>query len=660
MVTVKATSLPMRSCASTNQLCAPTAQPGPAIAEMSNVVARGPEAFFHLRTDLAPDAIDVTVAGQVSTPMYVDEPALGGVYPLPAATNACAVSVSVANKGAKAPSDCRVLLVPHGQFEEISADAGVAVLHNTQDDLGEEFPASTGLAFGDIDNDGDPDLYLANFGIPGILFRNDGVSSDGRIRFTDITQAAGIDGVFRGSSVAFFDLDGDTDLDLFVGRDGPDKVFANQWVETGRSTFVDISVASGLVRADANLTNSHRTTSIALGDYDQDGRLDAYVASHITNINDAETMHQDRLFWNNGAGFTEVTELLGNIGDQTRLATFAAAWVDVDRDGDPDLLVASDHDSFSHPKLARPNVLWLNDGPVGQGVDGRQWRFSDHSEASGFARIPDGKGQGLNAMGLAIADIDGDGTPDAAMSNIGPNALLMNRSRPGAPRFEDVASAAGVERTYLPWQPKTVAGSRRAAWQDMSITWGTQFLDVDNDRDLDLFFVGGAPVDNFHGAVFGRRPIPNALFFNDGNGRFSELAFAAGLADPGPGMGSAVVDLDGDGWLDIAVAPYRGRFRLYRNRGREIWPEHGSLTVRLHGKHPNTQAVGAEVTVTTADEQRQRCFHISQPGLAGGSELACHFGLRDASPASVEIRWPTGDMQTYPVSADAVALRCTE
>ena len=85
------------------------------------------------------------------------------------------------------------------------------------------------------------------------------------------------------------------------------------------------------MRADANLTNSHRTTSIALGDYDQDGRLDAYVASHIMNINDAETMHQDRLFWNNGAGFTEVTELLGNIGDQTRLATFAAAWVDVDR-----------------------------------------------------------------------------------------------------------------------------------------------------------------------------------------------------------------------------------------------------------------------------------------------------------------------------------------
>jgi hypothetical protein len=128
------------------------------------------------------------------------------------------------------------------------------------------------------------------------------------------------------------------------------------------STSRPSSVASGLVRADATTRNAYRTTSLALGDFDQDGRLDAYLASHISNVNESEAMHQDRLFRNNGNGFTEVTELLANAGDQTQLAAFAAAWVDVARDGDPDLLVASDHDSFSYPKLARPNVLWLNSG----------------------------------------------------------------------------------------------------------------------------------------------------------------------------------------------------------------------------------------------------------------------------------------------------------
>ena len=134
----------------------------------------------------------------------------------------------------------------------------------------------------------------------------------------------------------------------------------------------------------------------------------------------------------------------------------------------------------------------------------------------------------------------------------------------------------------------------------------------------------------------------------------------AGLVAAMLDSGSAVVDLDGDGWLDIAVAPYRGRFRLYRNRGREIWPRHRSLTVRLSGKKPNTQAVGAEITLETDNNHRQRCFYISQPGLAGGSELACHFGLGKSAPTRIEVRWPTGHVETFPVPTAARALNCIE
>jgi hypothetical protein len=545
------------------------------------------------------------------------------------------------------------------QFEEVASAAGVAVLHNTEDELAQEFPASTGLAFGDYDGDGDADLYVANFGIPGVLFRND--SSSGEWRFSDQTAAMGLDGVFRGSAVTFVDFDGDGDLDLYIGRDGVDRLFSNQRQETGAATFIDVTQTSGLMKAGQADAEASRTTGIAFGDYDQDGRLDLYVASHITHLNTAPDMHQDRLYWNTGERFEEVTHLLDARGPSTRLAAFAAAWLDVDRDGDPDLVVASDHDAFSSTELARPNVLWLNEGPADQHRSGRVWRFQDLSEASRFGLFPDGKGQGLSAMGLAFADLDDDGDPDFAMSNIGPNVLLRNDSKPGAVAFTDVAKAAGITRTYLPWQPRTFAGNRRAAWQDMSITWGSIFLDGDNDADDDLFMAGGAPVDNFHGGVFGRRPIPNAYFSNDGQMRFFEQTFASGLADPGPGMGAIHADVDRDGWMDLAVFSYKGRFRLYRNRGAWHWPAHRALRVVLKGRASNAQGLGSEVTLTLADGRQRRCFNGASQGLAGGSEVACHFGLGTAMPTALEIRWPDNSKSTVGTELAAnMALHCAQ
>lgn len=343
------------SCDSAAARC-PVLVDGPKIITMTDAVARGPDAFFHLRADAPSAQLELRAGGELVAPLFEDEPALGALYALPAGAPGCPLAVSIAARGGL-PSDCKVLQVPHAQFEEIARPAGIAVLHNTEDEVGPEMPASPGLAFGDFDNYGDADFYLANFGLPGILFRNNGPSAQQIAKFTDISAAAGIDGVFRGSAAMFVDIDGDGDLDLYIGRDGPDHVHLNQLVETGTVRFEEAGVKLGLSRAGERIEDSQRTTGMAFGDYDQDGRLDLYRTTHITYSNTAPDMHQDHLFWNAGDRFVEVTELLDNKSPATRMAAFAAVWLDVDRDGDADLVVASDHDSFSPKTLARPNVL---------------------------------------------------------------------------------------------------------------------------------------------------------------------------------------------------------------------------------------------------------------------------------------------------------------
>ena len=653
------------SCNRAQAQCPTISTGGPKIQRMTSAVARGPSAFMHLHVSEPAAALQVHIGGVLSPVLFEDVPTLGALHALPSGLPGCPLAVTVAATGGEI-SDCRVLDVPHAHFEEQAKALGIAVLHNTEDEQGPELPASTGLAFGDYDNDGDADLYLANFGLPGILFRNESdvsasVAPSQLPRFKDVSDAAGVDGVFRGSSALFVDIEGDGDLDLYVGRDGADAVFLNQLKQTGVATFREAGVALGLAVAGQRVQDAQRTTGIAFGDYDQDGRLDLYRTSHITYANTADDMHQDRLFWNAGEHFIEATELLDNKGPATRLAAFAAVWLDVDRDGDPDLVVASDHDSFSAKRLARPNVLWVNDGPAKSDADGREWRFAERSQASGVAVFPDRKQQGLNAMGLAVADVDGDGDPDLAMSNIGPSVLLRNDSSAGNARFRNIAPAAGTERTYFDWQPKSNGGSRRSGWRDMSITWGTQLFDADNDGDIDLFMAGGAPVDSFHGALFGNRPLPNALMINDGTGQFSEQAARAGLADPGPGMGTAMVDIDGDGWLELAVFSYRGRFRFYANRGARYSPGNAALRVELVGRGGNRAAFGAEVTLQTNNGRQQRCFHMSQPGLAGGSEAACHFGLGVAEVSNLSIQWPDGGTDTVqPTPKRGQVVRCRQ
>ena len=635
---------------------------GPGLLSVTPRIAVGPDAFVHVRASKAPSLVDVRVNGVLSRPMYTDEPTLGALYRVE--PGQCDLNIAVAARDAPSLVSCTSVEVVAPWFEEKAKEAGVAVLHNGEDDEHEEFPVSTGLAFGDVDGDGDQDLFIANFGLPSALFRNDGTDSAGLPRFTDITSSSGLDGIFRGSAAAFADIDNDGDQDLYVGRDGLDRLYLNQEAQNGTRRFVDVSAAYGLNQNHPGGKPVHRTNSVAFADFDADGRLDVYVASHVTRLNTTPYLHQDRLLWNAGDRFVDVTRRLGGASDATRVASFAAAWSDIDADGDLDLLVSADQDIYADMLLARPGALWRNDGPGSEG-DGPSWRFADVSYDSGFAMFPDAKRQGLNAMGMAVADLNGDGLPEIAMSNIGPNVLLLSQPGKTVTRFVDIARGAGVQRTYVPWQPHTPGAARRAAWQDMSITWGAQFLDADNDGDLDLFFAGGSPPAQKHvNPMFGRRPMPNAFFVNDtvpGSAlRFSEQTFASGLADPTPGMGTATADINGDGWLDLAVAAYRGRFRLYLNRGKSKAPQNGAIVVKLEGLRSNRDGVGAKVELTSDLGRKQTCEYTHRPGLGGGSELGCFFGLGVSSAHHMRVAWPSGASSEIAIRGQNQRVACTE
>jgi hypothetical protein len=219
----------------------------------------------------------------------------------------------------------------------------------------------SGSAWGDYDNDGDIDLYVTNQGGPCYLYRNEGDTDGDRLPdFTETAAAAGVaneTGV--GHSCVFIDVDNDGDQDLFVTNWGSNVLFRNQLMETGSPTFVDITDTAGL-------TDSGRTITSAWGDYDGDGYLDVYLAKHMYCTHDPQSEDQ-LYRNNGDGTFTNVTGLLcpGGMAPcaKTSGLAFSAGWFDYDNDADPDLYLANDAITF----LNYQNVLWRNDGPDGSG-----------------------------------------------------------------------------------------------------------------------------------------------------------------------------------------------------------------------------------------------------------------------------------------------------
>ncbi len=474
-----------------------------------------------------------------------------------------------------------------------------------------EYILPSGAAAGDYDNDGDIDLFIVRGDNgPNLLYRN-----LGNLVFEDVAAQAGVAWTrstvenYRHGSPAFADMDGDDDLDLLLpGLDGdPTLVFANN----GDGMFTDVSVGSGLDRM-----RSEYSMSPAFGDYDQDGDLDL-MFGHWGSLRDfvngpGDTEH----LWRNdsdgtGIRFTSVSEASG-IAPSVVVNT------------DPRVTQRTFDNTFT-PTFARINDDALPDILVVADFNSTQVYINNgdgtFSNVTDYDVIIDG-----NGMGSALGDFDGDGDLDWFVSSIRavgedvPTHLsrVGNRLyRNDEGFFVDVTAEAGVTE---------------GGWG-----WGSCFLDFENDGDLDIYHTNGWPEWDEYGGFSADR---SRAFVSNGDGTFTERAEAIGLDDAEQGRGIVCADFDNDGDTDIL------QLHMSDSNAATLWMNESSnnwLSVKLRGAGPNSGAVGARVVATVAGEN-----HLREVVL--GSNFASHnpvgqlFGLGSNTQVdTLTVEWPDGE-----------------
>lgn len=434
-----------------------------------------------------------------------------------------------------------------------------------------------GLMLGDLDNDGDLDIVIANG--PGGSF---GVyENDGAGNFTSRSFTAGLSNMTVASGISAADYDNDGDLDIFVsGWYTNSRLYRNN----GDFTFTDVAAAAGIVDP------SQPNMASCWGDVNQDGHLDLYVS--IRTGNNAYT-GSNHLYMNNGDG-TFTDEAIAMNVDAEGDPTLVSAFFDFDRDGDDDLYLGTDKGSGGFWK----NRLYRNDG-------GAFTEVTTQTDAEAY----------VDCMGIAVGDLDADGYYDMYLTNTQQgNKLLMFNPMTGA--YEDDTLAAGV-------------GS-------YEIGWGTFFADFDNDTYLDTYVCnhqGPIPGSNGANRLYRGADIADWPMVDEGA--------SSGTGSTNPVYCAAEGDIDGDGDIDILVGNTNGRVRLYINNSPDTasnnWVRFnvvGNLPDR------NRHGIGTCVDITHDGVAQVRQVRTGT-NYKSSSELTTHFGLgTSTSVDSIELIYP--------------------
>ena len=298
-------------------------------------------------------------------------------------------------------------------------------------------------------------------------------------------------------------------------------------------------------------------------------------------------------------------------------------FVDWRGDGKPDLRISNDR-QYADPDGSEQLIRLDDDRPVPYG------------DQDGWVA------ERIWGMGLAAANITGDGRPEIAATNMAENRLYTLTSAAGSggdlrPTFEDRAWPLGTsaQRPYAGGDPRP------------STSWHTAFEDFNADGYQDLLIVKGNVANMKEFAAYD----PDSLLLGTPEGKFVEAGDRAGIDLETTGRGGAVADFDRDGCLDLVVVNRNQPTSLFRNTSCVDKTNGASLSVRLIGTGGNTHGVGARLEVSAAGRTQMKDVTIGG-GHGGSSLVPTHFGLGAESEARLRVRWPGGKISAWmPVRA---------